>query len=113
VSIEAFIIGSNKQFYNKQQKSINSNEWDKDWKLLGSEQQFFSFGQQPAIAMNGDSRFDVFWLKDNALFHSYQDKPNSAWSATQSNEIGEADFEGDPVLAQNVDGIVVNGLTAG
>jgi hypothetical protein len=66
--MEAFIIGSNKQFYNKQQKSINSNEWDKDWKLLGSEQQFFSFGQQPAIAMNGDSRFDVFWLKDMPFF---------------------------------------------
>ncbi len=102
--LEAFTIGSDKQLSHKQQKSVNSNDWDKDWTLLGLEQQFFSSGQRPAISRSSDGRLDVFWLRDNTRLHSYKDGPNSKWTPTQSNEIGGVDFEGDPVVAQNSNG---------
>jgi hypothetical protein len=113
--LEIFTIRSDRKLYRKQQKSANSNEWEpsntkqenqeiQNWSSLGLEEQFFPSGQRPAIVRSSDGRLDIFWLRDYTQYHAYQDKPNTKWSETLSNEYGGGDFDGDPVVAQNADG---------
>ena len=113
--LEVFTIGSDGKLYHKLQKSANSNEWEpsntkqgnqeiQNWSSLGLEQQFFSSGQRPAIVRSVGGRLDVFWLKDTMHYHAYQSTPNSSWSSTSSWETGGGDFDGDPVVAQNMNG---------
>lgn len=113
--LEVFNIRSDRRLYRKQQKSANSNEWEpsntkqgnqeiQNWSSLGLEQQFFSSGQRPAIVRSSDGRLDVYWLNDTMRYHAYQSTPNSSWSNTESGEIGGGDFDGDPVVVQNLNG---------
>jgi hypothetical protein len=103
--LEAFIIGKDKRIHHKFQKAVNSTDWDEDWVKINLDQEFLASGQRPAISKDSNDRLYVIWLKDNVRYYAYKDKSSDKWSSIQNaTELDQVDFEGDPVVTQNVQG---------
>jgi hypothetical protein len=101
--LEVFMVGLDRQLYDRWQTFVNSSSWSEDWISLGGP-----LHGDPVVALDADGRLEVFKVDHNngQLYYRWQTTPgdSSRWSKGWDPLEGYWSPRRTPTVAQNADG---------